>query len=267
VSIAEPSDTTVLYYQHDLRGDPVVVTKDTGERLMLEGILNNRFAPTTSDIGFIDEDAEIIAQEFIEWQQPLVESRGVRFKVEARTGSLEELLAMLWPLTSVERRRYLFVPTQSKWTAFFDNGWRGGDPASTVSALCEIHSHRGVRLCFTPHKLSKGVSGATIMEVYGPEGRPILNTERSVYVAHNGSKWEFGESGEPFPFEKLEKYTESPVQHRFTSEMLSEYMLNFDIRAFDTSFYTATTEKPAMLVEKLGPNVNGLKEYPQVGML
>ena len=231
---------------------------------MIQGVLNNRFAPTTFNIGFIDTDAENIASEFVDWQQPLVESRGVQFKTKSRVGKLEELLDTLQPLTSVERRRYLFVPTKSKWTAYFDNGWRGGDPASAIPALCLLRGHRGVRMTFSPHRLRDGLSGASILEIYGPEGMPILNTERSIYAAYDGSSWTFGQSGEPLSFERLESYRSGPIKSRFTYEMLEEYLRELEIRAFDPAFYEATNKEPAILVEKHGPNAKGLEEYPRV---
>ena len=75
---------------------------------MSQGLLNNRFAPITSDIGYIEENAVKVAGEFLEWQTPIQKSRGAWCVSKFLTGDISEILNELTPLTSIERRRHLF---------------------------------------------------------------------------------------------------------------------------------------------------------------
>jgi hypothetical protein len=231
---------------------------------MFKYLLDNSFAPVTFDIGFIDVETGDVARKFIEWQELIQKKRGVSLASRRISGELADILRVLEPLTSIERRRHLFVPTNSNWSAYFDNGWRGGDPASVIATLCELHGHRGVRASCVPHKPSKvngGSQGSVVLEVYGPKGLPILNTERSIFAAYNGSKWEFGTHGKPLPFENIAAYEAKRVRDRFTPELLQKYLGELGIDAFNLEYYCADKGTPAVLVEKRGPIATGAKTY------
>jgi len=61
VALAEPSNSTVLYYHHDFRGDPVVVTKETGEIQWIESYRAYGSAEprvSSAGIGFGDNASE-----------------------------------------------------------------------------------------------------------------------------------------------------------------------------------------------------------------
>src|SRR6188768_3186725 len=100
-------------------------------------LFNDQVAPITSEIGFLETDARSAAQGFIEWQTPIQRNRDVSLRQSVVKGSLREVLDHLLPLTSVERRKFLFVPTVSRWSAYFDNGFQGADAASVVSYLAK----------------------------------------------------------------------------------------------------------------------------------
>jgi len=232
---------------------------------VIEALYNNQFAPSTLESGFIDGSAAQIAREFIDWQTKIHQPRNVTLEGCEFIEPLSSLLNRLAPLTRVERRRYLFVPTDSRWTAYFDSGHQGTDAASTIATLCELYNHEGFRVVNSPHiepvKSGKGNYGAVILEKYGPVGLPILNTERAIYAAHNGSRWEFGCTGEPFAFECVEAYKARKVQDRFTPELLNSYLMQFEINAFDPYFYRSDRTNSAVLVEKSGPYVTGYAEF------
>lgn len=69
---------------------------------------------------------------------------------------------------------------------------------------------------------------------------------RVVSASNDGGRWVFDQFGEPFPFEKVERYQERRVRDRFTFEMLKEYL---------------PEGAPAWLVEKTGPVVASHQEY------
>ena len=229
-------------------------------------LYNNRYAPSTFEIGFIDGSTTEVVREFIEWQTGICQPFGVSLAGREYTGALSSLLDRLAPLTRVESRRYLFVPTDSRWTAYFDSGHQGTDATSAISAMCQLYKHEGFRVVNSPHVKPAGSRitkhGAVMLEKYGPVGLPINNTERAISSAHNGSRWEFDASGDPFPFENLESYNKAKkARDRFTPDMLNEYLMHFGIKPFDPDFYQAVAEHPAVLVEKSGPHFEGYAEY------
>lgn len=68
------------------------------------------------------------------------------------SATLPGALARLVPLTSVERRRYLFVARcGGEWTAYFDNGRTGSDISSKIGRLALRVRCRGVRAVCQPH--------------------------------------------------------------------------------------------------------------------
>ncbi|GMU83325.1 MAG: hypothetical protein AMXMBFR47_31950 [Planctomycetota bacterium] len=225
-------------------------------------LLDDKYAPITSEIGFLECSLEHITKAFEEWQTPIQIARENRLARRVVEGNLETKLLALVPLTSHEARRYLFVPTRGQWTAFFDNGWRGTDAFSTVSELCIRAKCRGLRCVFVPHSESgrAGRSRGTVFELYMPDasGCSFLNIRRSVSCVFDNS-WAFDAAGEPpLPFERLDQYKNRLVKNRFTPEMLTDYLRHFGVEFLQQSFYEGGG---AYLIEKTGPCAAGTKEY------
>lgn len=229
-------------------------------------LFDDRYAPITSEIEFLECDAKTAADAFQEWQHRIQSGRGVRLNRRELVGDLPAKLESLLPLTSHEARRFLFLPTQSNWTAYFENGWRGND-VSAVSYLSRKMGWRAIRADCVPHTMRKtpagehGRYGATILEVYAADssGCSVLNVRRSIGVVNDGGRWAFDIQGEPFDFEDLERYKAREIRDRFTPEMLQEYLNALGIRFFSVDFYN--TAQVAYLISKEGPCAAGLKEY------
>ena len=98
-------------------------------------LFDDRLAPITSDIGFIEAPAADAVAAFLDKEGPIHGPYGRTFTRTAIAGTLEEVLQKLLPLTSVHRLRHLFIPTASRWTAYIDNGHQGTDVFSAVSSL------------------------------------------------------------------------------------------------------------------------------------
>jgi hypothetical protein len=228
-------------------------------------LLADRYAPITSEIGFLQCGAGAVAKAFIDWQSPIQEKRGVALCVDELRGTLDSVLPNLLPLTSVERRRTLFVPTVGNWTAYFDNGWRGADAYSGVSYLSELLGCKGVRAAYVPHYLDEqdgrqpGRYGSVLLELFAATKTDFVNTERSIAVAFDGKKWVFAASGVPQEFEDIAQYSSRSVKDRFTPEMLSKYLECLGIRAFDYEFYDPSAS--SFLIRREGAIAPGLKEY------
>jgi hypothetical protein len=228
-------------------------------------LLEDRWAPVTSTMGFLELGAEQAAQAFATWQRGLPTSRDSTIEVIPVSGTLEQALSSLLPLTSGERqRRYLFIPTRSAWTAYVNSVWTGTDAASPMSTMARRLNIRCLRVVAVPHTLRKnqGVRyGAVMLDVFGPE-QPgeISSTVRVVEVANDGGRWVFVQSGEPFPFEQMEQYQARRVRDRFTFEMLKDYLRHLGLAPFEEDFYMPSGSR-AWLIQKTGPSTTVGKEY------
>ena len=188
-------------------------------------LLEDRWAPVTEEMGFLELGAEQAARAFATWHSELMTPRGITVEVLPVSGTLEQALSSLLPLTSGETQRHLFIPTRSAWTAYVENGWTGMDAYSHISYMASWLSIRCLRVVAVPHTLrgNQGRYGAVMLDVFGPEqpGK-IHNYVRALEVANDGGRWVFEQEGEPFPFEQLEKYQARRVRDRFTFEMLKD---------------------------------------------
>jgi len=227
---------------------------------LMNTLLRGELDPVTREIGFLAAPLEAAVAQFVEWQSGLRGSGG--YTTRRVSGELRSLLCALEPLTSVQRERFLFVPTRSRWVAYLDNGHQGTDVFSVVSLLAEDLRCRGIRAVATPDG-PRDKGGAVILELYGPTGEATLHTIRAVGVAKEGGRWDFWESGDRQPFEQPHRYEATRVRDRFTPEMLKEYLAKLDIELFDERFYAPQGE--AILVERSGRRARGVEEFPLVG--
>jgi hypothetical protein len=226
-------------------------------------LLEDRWAPVTEEMGFLELGAEQAVQAFATWHRGLVISRDSTIEVLPVSGTLEQVLSRLLPLSGGETRRRLFIPTRSAWTAYVSNQWTGTDAASPMSYMAKRLSIRGLRVVAVPHTLrgDQGRYGAVMLDVFGPEqpGK-ISNTVRVVEVANDGGRWVFVQSGEPFPFEQVEQYQARRVRDRFTFEMLKDYLRHLGLAPFEEDFYLPPGTC-AWLVQKTGPFTTVGREY------
>ncbi|KFE63560.1 hypothetical protein [Hyalangium minutum] len=229
------------------------------QRLLLE----DRWAPVTSEMGFLELGAEQAAQAFATWQRGLATSRGFTIEVLPVAGPLEPALSHLLPLSGGETQRRLFIPTRSAWTAYVTNQWTGTDAASAMSVMARRLSIRGLRVVAVPHTLrgDRGRYGAVMLDVFGPQQPGKLNNYvRAVEVANDGGHWVFEQSGEPFPFEQVKQYQARRVRDRFTFEMLKDYLRHLGLSPFEEDFYLPSGSC-AWLVQKTGPFTPTGPEY------
>lgn len=191
-------------------------------------LLDGECIPTTSEIGFIELPVAETAAAFRK------RMRVVPMRETHHTGPQKDVLNELLPLTSVESVRRVFVQTASRWTAYFDSGWRGTDCSTTVANLAENRC-MGMRAATDEF--------GNIWTVYGSNGvdvRHISATEEAP------GEWEFRQEGEPFPFEEVARYKKRRIRDRFPVELLVEYLKPFEIDLFNADFYRG----PAILFER-----------------
>jgi hypothetical protein len=250
----------------------VTVAKEGEYEDVARLLLDDRYAPITSEIGFLECEAEATVARYLDWQtwaeqqpDPFGEPRSrppwpagdAPFVVRPVSGDLETALAALLPLTDAEPTRVLFVPTASVWTAYFDNGWRGTDAFPPMSYLAQHLGTRGLRVVAIPGDDRR--SAATILELYGPKPTEWLNTERAISALHDGDRWRFDAVGEPLPFEDVGRYRAARVRDRFPLELLERYLAELGAYAFEDGFYMAGA--PASLLESRRPRPKETREY------
>lgn len=222
------------------------------------GLLENRLVPLTDTIGFLQCPVEVAKSAFLDWQRPVQEPRGTLLHERRVVGSLDAILRELLPLTSVERRRFLFIPTHSEWTAFVDNGHQGTDAFAPISYLTKKIGCAGVR---ATDALPGRTQGGTVFELYSPEDTDWLNIERGISAIPTDGRWAFSASGPMLPFEKPEFYTRRQIKDRFDSEILKQYLGDLGIDAFNPSFYF----DEGFLVEKVGTSAPAMQLFDLAG--
>ena len=237
----------------------------------MKSILNNRFAPVTWRIGFIEAPLETVAQAHLGWHNSLrnVDVRKVLLRGDPGSPAprlfsrrplkklfsaggrgrwsyvlkpvdrpFPEILRSLEPLTQVGRVRELFLATDSSWTAYFDNGVVIRERIAPVTLLCQQLECRGLVAECTPSMDDAPIRAESVQfELIAPHPTHCLNHLRTIYATKESRNWCFGASGPVQPYERPERYAERRIADRFTPEMLEEYCAAIGIRYFDETFY------------------------------
>jgi hypothetical protein len=230
-------------------------------------LLGDRFAPITSSYGFFDCEIEKLVADFMNWhaEMPIPRLRK-NYSRQDISGDIEQAVRSLLPLRMGSSSRYLFLPTRNQWIAYFDNNYRGTD-ATAIGHLAERLKCRSVRIITKPNTIRrkgsqrKGRQGALILSVYGPEQTEWMNLIREIRLYNDVGKWEFSQSGTPFPFEETEKYKSKLLCDRFTFDMLNCYLAKLGISAFNRDYYLPPGSN-ALLLEEQGSISPQIKEIP-----
>jgi hypothetical protein len=114
----------------------------------MPALFANRYAPITHNMGFINCGLGQVFQMYLEWMRGI----GIEYEASPFSFGFEQSLAQLSPLTT-PRRKLLLHRTDSKWTAYLDNGITGPDPVPPVSQLCEQLQCSGVAISYVPRNL------------------------------------------------------------------------------------------------------------------
>ena len=201
-------------------------------------LLDNTLAPLTFNWGFLEAPVDAVGSAYVRWQRTILQS----VKVTTFNLPLADALRQLEPLDTGSQR-VLFLSTKDRWTACFDNGANGGNPATFVGELAERMKCRGVACGCIPNTLSRrdagtpGTWGAVKFTLFAPEKRDFLNIERNVSVINDVRGWDFTSIGRVQDFEQAERYAAKRIADRFTPEMLEAYCRALGINLFDEDFY------------------------------
>lgn len=217
------------------------------------------FGKFSSSFGLVQGPSKLVADSFLAWQQEILREWGFELKLEVRQGNLGETLTALYPRTAPIVTKYLFWPLSEDWTLYFDNGASGTDagPPSVLSARLGVDAMRVVMADETANPASGQITQyrATILECYS-KGVEL----RHIFVANDGGKWKFGESGEPFQFEDTAAYKVRSIKDRFTNAMLLGYLKELGVDLNDG--HSALAENgPGYLLTKHGKMPATYKEF------
>jgi hypothetical protein len=155
-------------------------------------------------------------------------------KIEMRAA--EPYPAVLQTLVPFEApwTRELVMPCGA-WTAYLNNGINGGDSTAIGQAVARQLS---VRHVMAEHTLPYGPGHqATQLWISGPLGKPPLMVERVISATATNGRWEWHTSGEPLPFEDVDRYSARNIRDRFDRRMLLGYLNALGISADDDTAY------------------------------
>lgn len=225
-------------------------------------IVRTQFPRLATTFGVIQCESEIAAEAYVRWQTPILTPHGLRLVTKAQQGDLDSMLAKLLPLTAPVRTRFAFVPLESGWSLFFDNGVQGADAASTMRVLAQQAGVPAARVtCQTDrpgfdNESASEQFGARIVEVFGADGA----TRRTVFVANDGGKWKFGEVGERLPFERSEDYEAPRLDERFAESALANFLVGLGVADRERGL-CMKCGGISTLIEKMGALPASLREY------
>lgn len=181
------------------------------------------FGKFSSSFGLVKSPGKLVAESFLAWQNEILREWGFELKLEVRQEKLDDALGALFPRTAPIVTKYLFWPLNESWTLYFDNGVNGTDagPPNVLSSRLGVDAMRVVMAdeILNPSSGQIAQYRATILEYHS---RGV--EQRHIFVANDGGKWKFGESGEPFPFENTAAYKAKSIKDRFTNAMLLGYL-------------------------------------------
>lgn len=193
-------------------------------------LFNNAFAPLTFSTGFLEADMNRVAKSFARWQWMTLH----RVNTQALTCSLKEGLGRLEPLDSAGQR-VLWVATRSEFVAYFDNGFQGASPISTIAYLAEALDCTGLVCTYVP-ALGKMWPSLKFTLISGRSSHP-MRIQRAISLIKDVDGWQFAELGPPLPFEEVGRYQSPKKADRFTGDMLKSYCQKVGVEPFDESFY------------------------------
>lgn len=215
------------------------------------------FGKFSSSFGLVHGPAKVVAESFLAWQQEILRQWGFELELGVRQGKLSDAQNALFPLTAPIVTKYLFWPLNENWTLYFDNGVNGTDagPPSVLSSRLGVDAMRVVMAdeIFNPSSEQVTQYRATILEYFSKGVE-----QRHVFVANDGGKWKFGESGTPFPFENTAAYKVRSISDRFTNVMLLGYLKELGV---DLSNNHAAAIEHGYLLEKHGKMPASYKEF------
>lgn len=224
---------------------------------------NDYYYPIDNSIGFIEADFHLVINFYQEWLKRLYGEMGLKVVQRQINGTLADGFQSLLPLTTHQTRRSLFLPTQSRWVAYFNNSVLGTD-LSSLPYMTDAIGARVIKVSMPPMKEGRlkdrnHPHGGTIMlDVYDPTVVETLHLRRSIQLINEDGHWSFETQGEPFDFEDTKQYQARLKKDRFTVQTLIEYLRHFGIDLLNETFYISNE---SILEELQGPLLPQMRAF------
>lgn len=196
----------------------------------IEPFLDDRYAPITSAIGFIQLPVSEAAEALAAWWRSIAPP----VSLDALDEAFPESLCRLLPLQVGGRSRALLVD-QGGWSAYFDNGAMGTDPLSAMTVLCRINHCAGAALVAIPDAPPR--DGSLQFQTFSPERTQFLNYSRTLGVARENGRWRYDAFGDPEPFEAIEAEAAPGARDRLSTDTLARYAAALGFAPFDPAAY------------------------------
>jgi hypothetical protein len=209
---------------------------ELGDDAVVRTLLDEEYAPITSEIGFLAVPLHEATAAMETWRRRLFEN----VRVTPLTEDFPGVLHRLEPLTFNHHDRELFVQVGDEWTAFFDCGMRGTDSLGPVSVLSRSLDCRGFMAACEPNTDGREVPGRygnVHFSLFGPENDGHFGNHMRAIQAVQDSRWEFILTGQEQWFEEPEAYSSRRVRDRFTSGMLERYSQALGVDVFNPDAY------------------------------
>ena len=130
--------------------------------------------------------------------------------------------AAIWPSLGepcCPSTKGVVIGLQNKWTAFFDNNNLQDIAHSVAWNLTRLLGVASYSFCADDNPTSEQRGSAVFAARSPSAANPI---KRFVMVTHD-SGWQFTQSGQPFPFERLDLYAAKRKADRLNTEVLKSY--------------------------------------------
>jgi hypothetical protein len=186
----------------------VVQFIDNGEAVELRNELR--------DIGLLQVPCHRAATVMRDWTLSVYKESGFQIEFTSLSGSIHDLLDVLYCYENSAKRCFLLTTCMSGWTGLFANGQFGIEegPIMVMGEYCDCLSIRAVL-----RQTKKQTYPASMFSLF-KSGKHV----RSVWAMNDGGRWDFGAFGDPLEFERLDQYTVKPIRKRLTDEMVIEYV-------------------------------------------
>lgn len=198
-------------------------------------LLGNRYAPTTFAIGFLECSMAVATEADRAWRANMG-----NWSSRDLSGSLASHLDCLSPLSG-PKTQHLWVSTESRWCAYFDNFINGTDASGCIATLSERIGCRGVLVSCHPNIPGKSY-GQSRFDLYGQQPTFGVNCTRSIAATNDGGKWCWDATGVPLHFEQTDHYSNKRIATRLTPALIADYSHAVGINPFHDSFYGSTAQ-------------------------
>jgi len=193
-------------------------------------------------IAFIKADISDVQNELVNWQTPLVKKHNNSLSLERINGNFNSAYEKLFPLTTVEIRRYIILPTMSQWVGIMDNSSIGTDRTCPF-VLAERLKTEHIFMFYNK------ISEECLIDYFDFIENELTLIRTVGVTKENG--WKFHQYGKPLGFEQTENYSNKVVKSRFKFNQLDLFLQYFGINAFKENYYMP--ENSAVLIKKAGP--------------